>query len=278
MCLMTLLQVAAIHLVLSALLMTLLWGVQYFRRNAGIVDAGWSLAMLVGAGLYILFLKGDPARRALVAAVALPWSARLFWHILTDRVIGKPEDGRYRKMRDASGRWVQPVFLAFFLAQALLAAVFCLPIGMAASIPHPPDGWTLLGAGLGILAITMEGVADHQLQRWRSNPENWGKTCRVGLWRYSRHPNYFFEWLHWWSYPCYCAGSVFFLPSLLFPVLMFLFLWYVTGIPYTEAQALRSRGEDYRQYQRETSIFFPWFPRLNARSTGEVAARRAGPT
>lgn len=257
---MTLFSLMLIHLLLSTGLLLILWAVQYYRRNAGVVDAGWTLAMLLGAGLYVTFSGGSLDRRVLIALVAIPWSFRLFWHILTDRVIGKPEDGRYQRMREASGRWVQPVFLAFFLFQAILAVLFCLPMGMAASLARPANGWALAATALGIFAVAMETLADAQLKRWRTNPENRGKTCRIGLWRYSRHPNYFFEWLHWWCYPLFCAGSPLFWPALVFPVLMFLFLWFITGIPYTEAQAIRSRGDDYRRYQQETSMFFPWFP------------------
>src|SRR5262249_38496991 len=91
---------------------------------------------------------------------------------------------------------------------------------------------------------------------------NAGRTCRAGLWRYSRHPNYFFEWTHWFAYPLLAvgAGGVFWL-SAIGPVIMLLMLYRVSGIPFTEAQALRSRGDDYRDYQRTTSAFVPWFPK-----------------
>jgi steroid 5-alpha reductase family enzyme len=90
---------------------------------------------------------------------------------------------------------------------------------------------------------------------------NRGHTCRDGLWRYSRHPNYFFEWLHWWAYVPLSLGAAGGWATILAPLVMLFFLFCVTGIPATEAQALQSRGADYRQYQRTTSAFFPWFPR-----------------
>jgi steroid 5-alpha reductase family enzyme len=107
-------------------------------------------------------------------------------------------------------------------------------------------------------------LADRQLTRFRADPANKRKTCRRGLWRYSRHPNYFFEWLLWTSYVPLSWGSPIFALSLLGPGLLFLFLTRVSGIPPTEAQALASRGDDYRAYQRTTSAFFPWFPRGDA--------------
>jgi steroid 5-alpha reductase family enzyme len=106
-----------------------------------------------------------------------------------------------------------------------------------------------------------ESVADAQLNRFRANPANKGKTCRVGLWNFSRHPNYFCEWLVWVGYFVYALGSPGGWMAVYAPALMYLFLTRVTGIKATEEHALRSRGEDYRQYQRTTNAFFPWFPR-----------------
>jgi steroid 5-alpha reductase family enzyme len=103
-----------------------------------------------------------------------------------------------------------------------------------------------------------ETSADRQLSRFRANPANRGRTCREGLWRYSRHPNYFFEWTHWFSYLVIGHGIW---PTWIGPAAMLLFLFRLTGIPFTEQQAIKSRGDDYRAYQRETSVFFPWFPK-----------------
>lgn len=119
-------------------------------------------------------------------------------------------------------------------------------------------GWA--GGLAGLESILGERVADAQLKRWRRNPANKGSTCRPALWRYSRHPNYFFEWLHWWGYVLLTAGSLHMIAALLGPVVMLIFLFRITGTPYTEKQALRSRGDDYRDYQRTTSACFPWFP------------------
>ena len=107
-----------------------------------------------------------------------------------------------------------------------------------------------------------ETAADRQLEKFREDPSQRGRTCRAGLWRYSRHPNYFFEWLMWMAYALFAIGSP---PwgwlTLGCPAVMLYLLFKVTGIPATEAQALRSRGDDYRQYQQTTNIFVPWFPK-----------------
>ena len=123
------------------------------------------------------------------------------------------------------------------------------------------SGWDPAGALLWCFSVGNTILTDRQLAQFRAIPDHRGKTCRVGWWRYSRHPNYFFEWLHWWSYVVLAAGSPFWWATLAAPATMLYLLFRVTGIPPTEAQALASRGEDYRSYQRTTSMFFPWRPR-----------------
>ena len=111
------------------------------------------------------------------------------------------------------------------------------------------------------MAVLGETIADRQLARFRADPENRGKTCNQGLWRYSRHPNYFFEWIHWFAYIFLAVGSPHWWLALLGPLVMAVFLLKITGIPYTELQSLKSKGESYREYQRTTSAFIPWFPK-----------------
>lgn len=125
-------------------------------------------------------------------------------------------------------------------------------------------GWSLAAVAVWVASVGGESLADHQLARWRHRPGNRGHACREGLWRYSRHPNYFFEWTHWFAYVLLSVGSERWWLSLAGPLLMGLSLRWVTGVPFAEAQALRSRGDDYRRYQRETRVFFPWFPRGGA--------------
>jgi steroid 5-alpha reductase family enzyme len=117
------------------------------------------------------------------------------------------------------------------------------------------------GIAVWVASIAGESIADRQLARFRADPAHRGRTCRAGLWRYSRHPNYFFEWLHWFTYVALAVGSPLPWLSLAGPIVMYVFLRWVSGIPFTEAQALRTRGEDYRRYQQSTPLLFPWFPR-----------------
>jgi steroid 5-alpha reductase family enzyme len=112
-----------------------------------------------------------------------------------------------------------------------------------------------------LLAVLGETFADRQLANFRADPKNKGQVCQTGLWKYSRHPNYFFEWLHWWTYAAIGIGHWWGWINLLFPAAMAFFLFKLTGIPSTEEQALKSRGEAYRRYQQSTNRFFPWFPK-----------------
>jgi steroid 5-alpha reductase family enzyme len=252
----------ALGAILMVLLMLGLWLIQLKTRDAGIVDFGWS----AGLGLMALFLAwtsdGFGGRRILLALVAGTWSLRLAAYLLRDRVLAHEEDGRYRELRRSWGGNADRNLLLFFQFQALLVIVFALPFLVVAHHPHPEwTSWDLAGVFVGFGAIVGESIADRQLARFRKLPANRGRTCRTGLWRYSRHPNYFFEWLHWWAYVLMAVGSPWWWLSLLGPALMLLFLFRITGIPATEQRALATRGDDYRRYQRTTSAFFPWFPK-----------------
>ncbi len=247
---------------LAALLMLLAWAVQWRTRDAGMVDVAWAAGLGLLAVGYALLADGDPSRRLLAAGMAGGWSFRLAGHILLNRVIGKPEDGRYQRLRAHWRERTQLKFFAFFQAQALLTAVFAVPFLVVALAPEPlPVPVIFAAVAIWLLAVGGETLADRQLAAWRADPTHRGRTCRAGLWRYSRHPNYFFEWLHWWSYPLLAWGTPEWWLTLLGPALMLYTLLKVTGIPYTEQQALASRGDDYRAYQRDTSAFIPWFPK-----------------
>jgi steroid 5-alpha reductase family enzyme len=238
------------------------WIWQWRHRDAGIVDVCWAALIGCLCVLYGIAADGDLGRRTLVAVLGGIWAFRLAGYLFVNRVLkAHAEDGRYQAMRGACGRWAQPVFFVFFQIQASWSVLFSLPMLAAAFHKGPLGIFDAIGVAIWAIAIGGEALADWQLARWRANPANKGRTCRAGLWRYSRHPNYFFEWVHWFAWVAMAAWAPLWWMSLLGPVLMFLFLYYVTGIPFTEQQAIRSRGDDYRRYQKETSMFFPWFPK-----------------
>jgi len=236
------------------------WLWQVKQRDATHVDVLWA-ASVGAAGLTFLLLgSGHFAVRLLAGSLLLLWSARLVWHI-RGRIEGAGEDGRYAAMRQKYGARINVVHLFFFAVQGLLAWLFALPFLVIAEQSAAPGIFTLLGFLTGVGAVLGETLADYQLATFRRDPNTRGRTCRKGLWRYSRHPNYFFEWLHWCSYPLMALGAPLGGWVWLAPLAMFLFLWFVTGIPHTERQAVASRGDDYRRYQQETSMFFPWRPK-----------------
>jgi steroid 5-alpha reductase family enzyme len=258
----SLVTLAGVGWILSAIALALLWGWHLRLKNAGIVDAGW--AGLVG-GLAIFYAAaghGMTGRRMAIGSMMGSWGARLAVYLLYDRVLGRPEDGRYAELRRARGAAADTWFFWFFQAQAFAAVFFSLPALLSVNNPARSfAGIEYLAAALWAAAFSGETTADRQLLQFKSDPANRGTTCRIGLWRYSRHPNYFFEWLIWVAYALFAAGSPRGWIALACPAAMLYLLFRVTGIPATEAQALRSRGEEYRRYQRATSAFVPWFPR-----------------
>lgn len=246
---------------LVAAIMVVLWFVQRRTQNAGIVDVGWAASLALLAILYGAFADGLPLRRALVATMGGLWGLRLAAHI-HHRSRGKPEDGRYQQLRKEWAPQEQARLFRFFQIQALAAAIFSVPFALIAVNPAP--GIALLewgGIAVWAVALTGETLADLQLEQWKKNPANKGRTCRAGLWNYSRHPNYFFEWLIWCGIALFALYSPHGYWALVCPAAIFYLLFKVTGIPATEEQALRTKGDDYRDYQRTTSVFVPWFPK-----------------
>lgn len=240
-----------------------LYAVARRMDNYGIVDIAWSYAFGALAGFYALLGPGWPARRALIAAITIVWSLRLGTHLFI-RVMGHHpvEDGRYRQLRRDWAAHFAPKMFGFFQMQAgsvvLLGAAFLLPCLNATPALHPLE---IAGTALWLLAISGEALADLQLAAFKRDPASKGRVCEAGLWRYSRHPNYFFEWLIWVAYAVFALASPWGGIALIGPASILYLLLRVTGIPMTEEQSLRSRGDAYRRYQQTTSSFVPWFPR-----------------
>jgi steroid 5-alpha reductase family enzyme len=248
---------------LLGLVMAAVWLVAVRLRNAGIVDVAWSANFALLAAFCAALGPGFLPRRLLIGAMTFAWSLRLAVHLYR-RVMGAHpvEDGRYRQLRERWAPHASRRFFWFFQLQAGLNLLLAGPLLVACANPAPavhPLEWA--GLVLWAVALAGESAADRQLAAFRHEPSNRGRTCRGGLWRYSRHPNYFFEWLVWAAYFLFALASPGGWATVYCPALMLYFLFRVTGIPATEEQAIRSRGEDYREYQRTTSAFFPWPPR-----------------
>ena len=245
-----------------ALVQALLWLVAQRTRNAGIVDVGWALTFAVVAGVYAARATAPAAGWLPIAAVVIVWSVRLGGYLLARGAATGPEEGRYADLR---ARW-QPHaarrFFVFFQAQAaltaLLSSAFVVPF--LATPRCPALLWA--GTALAALAIAGESLADAQLRRWKRDPSHRGQVCEAGLWGYSRHPNYFFEWCVWLGYAVYgIAFAPWGLVALAGQAIILASIFGVTGIPPTEKQALRSKGEAYRAYQKRVSRFVPLPPK-----------------
>jgi steroid 5-alpha reductase family enzyme len=247
-----------------AVIMSWLWKHQQTTGKSGIVDVAWPLGV---GGLAACFcaasLQGLPARRVLVAALALIWAVRLSWHIWT-RLQNEVDDKRYLELREKWGPRFQSRLFVFYQFQAFGAVLFAIPMLIAARNPEPAGWLDAVAVLVWLVSLAGESLADFQLKRFQSDPANAGQVCRSGLWRYSRHPNYFFEWLHWWSYVCFAVAAPWGWLTVIGPLAMLYFIRFVTGIPPAEASSLKSRGAAYRHYQATTNAFFPWPPRAVA--------------
>jgi steroid 5-alpha reductase family enzyme len=252
---------AAIAVSLS-ILMAGAWAVQQRTGNSGWVDTIWTLSLgLVGVGgaLWPVAGAAPTARQWLVAALVAIWSLRLGIHIAL-RTAGSTDDPRYAAFAKEWGADSPRKMFLFVQNQAFASIPLVFAIFVAARFPaealRPQD---YLGVLILLAGIAGEGVADAQLKRFREAPANKGEVCDAGLWRWSRHPNYFFEWFCWLAYPVIAVSPNY--PwgwaTLLAPIFMYWILVHVTGIPPLEAQMLRSRGDRYRAYQARTSAFFP---------------------
>jgi steroid 5-alpha reductase family enzyme len=235
------------------------WGISVKVRNYGFLDVAWSYGVAVLAPFFACNSPGSAPRKWLLVGIGMAWSLRLGTYILLRVLRHHPnEDARYQTLRE---RWKGPaMFFLFFELQALLVTVFALPFLYisfdTSSSVHP---LAIAGAVLAVIALCGEAAADLQMQRFKADPANRGAVCEAGLWRYSRHPNYFFESLIWWAFFLAALPSPYGWVTIVCPLLMLYFLFQVTGIPLTEEYSLRSKGDLYRAYQRSTSAFVPWF-------------------
>jgi len=185
---------------------------------------------------------------------------RLGTHLLV-RVVGHicEEEGRYRQLRKEWSPKPDRKFFWFFQMQALSNVFLAIPFFIIATSAHPViSPLEYAGAILWAISFIGEAIADRQLKEFKKDPANKGEVCNVGLWNYSRHPNYFFEWLMWVAYFVFALASPFGYLALISPLVVLYLLFKVTGIPATEEQAIRSKGEKYKAYQRSTSVFVPY--------------------
>lgn len=233
--------------------------------NAGVVDVFWALNFPV-IGIALCFLaNGLPLRRDLICSMVVLAGLRLGLH-LGKRVFShlNEEEGRYRQLRKEWAAHPSRNFFWFFQFQAISNVVLAVPFFLIAMNIQPEIHFLeYLGMVLWCIACLGEAMADAQLAKFKSDPVNKAEVCTVGLWYYSRHPNYFFQSLLWISYFLMAVTAPLGWLAILSPLIILYLLFKVTGIPATEEQAVRSRGEKYRVYQKTTSVFIPWFKRTD---------------
>lgn len=240
---------------------TCAWLLQRRTRNAGIVDAIWAWTLGALAAVYALAGTAPAPLRVMLALLGGLWGLRLGWHLWV-RNHGKPEDWRYAKFRADWGRSADRKMFWFFQFQNLftlmLSASAFLPVAYRAALPGAP---ALIAAVLiWLIAVLGEGIADSQMAEFRANPAHRGRVCDRGLWRWSRHPNYFFECLHWLAYVPLALGAAYGYVSLAAPLIMAALLMTLSGVPLLEAEMLR-RKPGYAEYRRRTSVLIPWPPK-----------------
>ncbi len=241
--------------------MIAIWIWAYRIKNAGVVDIFWSFNFSIIAILLYFLATGLPERRMIICAMVLIWSMRLGIYLLI-RVGShlKEEEGRYKKLREEWAPNPDRKFFFFFQMQAISNIYLAIPFFLI-SFNTKPEMSILEYVGMAVWAISIigEGTADAQLKMFKNNPNNKGKVCDVGLWNYSRHPNYFFEFMIWVGYFLIAINADYGWLAILSPATILFLLFRLTGIPMTEEQSLRSKGDAYREYQKTTSVFVPWF-------------------
>lgn len=233
------------------------WLLYLKTGEPSVVDIAWTLS--IGGLSFYFFYLGPKNHTAqwLIVVTTLFWSLRVAY-VLLERMIRGQKDGRYKILSNIWQKGLHWKYLLFYLAQGIGSLILLLPIAFVMILKTGP--WhsldTLATIWL-ICSLIGEAVADASLRQFRHQPENKGKVCQQGLWYYSRHPNYFFQWNLWVSYALFASSVPFGFIGWISPLIMLYLLLYVTGIPPNEKQSLLSRGEAYRDYQKTTSAFIP---------------------
>lgn len=242
-----------------------IWLVSLKARDASIIDMFWGLGFVVIAWIAFFTGSGATPRRQLMVAMVTLWGLRLSGY-LARRNWGKDEDYRYQAMRKQHGDRFPIVSLyRVFMLQAVVLWIVSLPVQAAQVYPDPKDLGILDFIGLGVFAIGLffESVGDAQLARFKADPSNAGKVMNRGLWRYTRHPNYFGDFMVWWGIYFVALATFSGFWTIIGPALMSFFLMRVSGVPLLE-KSLRKNRPDYETYIQQTSAFFPRPPKHRA--------------
>lgn len=242
-------------------LMTLLWLLSLLLKNSSIVDIFWGTGFVIFAWVaFFLTPDGFLARKLLLTILVTIWGLRLSIYILV-RNWGKPEDFRYQAWRNEHGKkWWWYSFFQVFLLQGVLLTVIAAPLLAAQISPTPArlGVLDLIAIPLWAIGFFFESVGDWQLKRFKGDPANKGKVLDRGVWRYTRHPNYFGDSTQWWAYYLIAASAGGWW-TIFSPILMTILLLRVSGVKLLEKTLDTRPG--YKEYSERTSEFIPWFPK-----------------
>lgn len=260
-------QILAVNSAILALAILLLWAISVRIRDVSFIDSFWAFGMVMLAALTFIQADGGASgRKLLILGLTSLWGLRLSLHLYT-RWRAEGEDPRYRRilggaMEKRGWSFARASLLLVFAMQAPLLFIVCLPaqIGQIAAEPAAMGGLATAGAVLALLGIAFETIGDWQLRRFRADPANRGKVLDTGLWRYTRHPNYFGDACVWWGIFLIAAETPAGLWSLPGPILITWLLTRMSGVPLLE-HGLKKNRPGYEDYIRRTSGFIPWPPR-----------------
>lgn len=260
---MTFLEIYAVAALVILGYMAVLWIASLILKNSSIVDIFWGAGFVLANWVYFaLAPDGFLARKWLVSILVTIWGLRLSLYILW-RNWGEPEDFRYRKWRKEEGkRWWWFSFFKVFLLQGFLMWIISAPL-LAAQISSTPARLTaldLLAVVVWFIGFFFEAVGDWQMARFKANPANKGKVLNTGVWRYTRHPNYFGDATQWWGYYLLATAASGGFWTIFGPILMTTLLLRVSGVALLE-RTLKETKPQYKEYIETTSAFVPWPPR-----------------
>jgi steroid 5-alpha reductase family enzyme len=231
--------------------------------NYSLVDAVWAFGIGLTGCTWLVIVGGGGAKQWIACLLLALWSLRLSWHL--ERRIRRShpaEDARYVKLREVWEGRVQSAFFWFFQGQGVSVVLLALPfLWIAIDSDRSWSLWESLGLLVVLIGIIGEGLADSQMSQFKKINKDSKAVCQSGLWRFSRHPNYFFEAVIWVGFYLFACGSDWGWTMIHAPAVIVFLLLRVTGIPPTEAAAVLRKGDAYRAYQRTTSPFIPWPPR-----------------
>ncbi len=248
---------------MMALIFLLAWVWARACDNYSMVDAVWAFGIGLTGCLWLSVAGAPSLKHAVAAGLLATWGLRLGWHLQQRIRRAHPEeDARYVHLRHVWRGRVPSAFFWFFQAQGVSVVLLALPFLRIAVDRDPAWGlWESVGTAVALVGIFGEALADSQMSGFKRRNRGAGAVCQEGLWRYSRHPNYFFEAVIWTGFYIYACGSAFGWATVHAPLTIVFLLLRVTGIPPTEAAAVLRKGEAYRRYQKSTSPFIPWPPK-----------------